>query len=100
MIPIIFAAVILIILGSVIPGSGREEERMKDEISLLCSEIEGVGECRVTVTYGKMGEVYAVAVLCEGAEDLSVRASLVDFFSSLYGIGANRITVLKIKNKN
>ena len=58
----------------------------------LCSQIEGVGECRVMVTY-KSGEVYAVAVICKGAESPKVRERLTDLITSMYGIGANRVTV-------
>ena len=58
----------------------------------LCSQIEGVGECRVMVTY-KSGEVYAVAVVCRGADSPKVRERIVDMITSMYGIGANRVTV-------
>ena len=66
------------------------------ELGELCSSVEGVGECRVMIHYLKDGSVYSVAVVCEGAEYDGVREGLVELISSLYGIGAHRISVLKI----
>ena len=78
----------------------KESEPEEEGIASLCSDIDGVGECRVTVSYREGGEqVYAVAVICEGADDPEVRARIVDLFTSLYGIGANRISILKISEK-
>ncbi len=97
--PILLIACALIAFGTLSDREGTERES-EDAISEVCSRIEGVGECIVTVTYKEEGGVYGVSVLCEGAEDPRVEERLVDFFTSLYGIGANRITVLKINNKN
>lgn len=94
---------ILLIIGAIalalllIPsGSKKAEEpvELDDAARLeeLCSQIEGVGECRVMVTY-KGGEVYAVAVICKGADSPKVRERLTDLITSMYGIGANRVTV-------
>ena len=63
----------------------------------MCSMTEGVGECRVMITYSADGKsVYGVAVLCEGAESPEVRANVTELLASLFGIGANRISILKI----
>ena len=68
-----------------VPG---DEARLEE----LCSQIDGVGECRVMVTY-KSGEVYAVAILCRGAENSKVRERLTEVITSVYGIGANRVAI-------
>lgn len=68
---------------------------LEERTEQLCSAVEGVGECDVMITYGEGGEVYAVAVLCDGAERASVRRSITELASSLFGIGTNRISVLK-----
>lgn len=78
-------------------ASDIEEGGLEQEISEACSSLESVGRCRVMVTYTEEGEVFAVAVLCEGAEKDSVRADVVRLCTSLFGIGANRVSVLKIK---
>ena len=95
---------IILIIGVValalllIPSGNKKTdepvEQLDDAARLeeLCSQIEGVGECRVMVTY-KSGEVYAVAVVCRGADSPKVRERIVDMITSMYGIGANRVTV-------
>lgn len=93
------AGLLLLLFG----GVGGEKTDVTPEASLeaqiaeLCSATEGVGECRAMVTYGDDGEVFAVAVLCEGAESAEVRADIKELVGSLFGIGANRISVVKIK---
>lgn len=94
---------ILLIIGAIalalllIPSSNKKsvEKTEIDEaarLEELCSQIEGVGECQVMVTY-KGGEVYAVAVICKGADSPKVRERLTDLITSMYGIGTNRVTV-------
>ena len=86
-------AIILFAGGFFAPGEDRSSE--KEELSELFSEVFGVGECEVLISYGESGEVMAVAVICEGADSASVRKTLVDMIGALYGIGANRISVVK-----
>jgi len=88
--------VLLIVLGSGIEKKPSAEWGLEEELCEMCSATEGVGEARVMISYGEDGEVYAVAVLCEGAENPEVRARIIKLVGSLYGIGANRISVLKI----
>lgn len=88
--------IVMIIMGSIV--GGRNETRAEEEkIEELCAMMEGVGECRVAVTYSSEGDsVYAVAVLCRGAESAEVRARVTELVCSLYGIGANRVSVMKL----
>ena len=72
-------------------GSSDEEERVAN----LCSAIEGVGECSVLLNI-KEGEVISAAVLCRGADSPTVEANIKKLISSLYGIGYNKVTVLKL----
>ena len=89
--------VLLLLIGTRgISAEQESEEAGESELSSMCSSLVGVGECRVMVTYSDEGEVYAVAVLCEGAESDAVRGRIYELVSSLYGIGTNRIAVLKI----
>ena len=99
---------LLVVLAVIISlGSDEKEsetvESDEQKISELCSMIEGAGECRAVVTYEEKksyfssdGErtVLAVAVICEGAEDVRVEAKIKKLISSMYGIGTNRIEVL------
>lgn len=73
-------------------------EGLEARLADMCSEIDGVGECRVMITYSEDGEsVYAVAVLCDGGDSVAVRERITELMVSLFGIGSNRISVLKIK---
>ena len=67
------------------------------ELAAMCSAISGVGESEVMISYSPSGEVFAVAIICEGADSVSVRHTLTDMIGSLYGIGSNRISIVKSK---
>lgn len=97
-IAILILGLCLILAGSLL---GKEQtpkqEGHEERTAELCSMTEGVGKCKVMFTYGEDGEsVFAVAILCEGGESGEVKAKLTDLICSLYGIGANRVTILKI----
>ena len=66
----------------------------------MCSLIDGVGECRVMITYYPDDEsrVYAVLVLCDGAESVYVREKITSTLCSLYGIGAHRVKICRLNN--
>ena len=97
----------MILLGSL---SGKEGDKERDEVEQsleeMCSSLSGVGSCRVMVTYkvteGRYGSqgtktVESVAVICKGADKAGVRKELTDMLTALYGIGANRIHISKMK---
>lgn len=84
---------------------------MTEEATALCSSVEGVGRCAVLLTFSR-GEVTeyqgsrvvsvtppqvsAVTVVCEGGDLPEVRATLISMLSSLYGIGTNRVSVVRM----
>ena len=78
----------------------------EDRIAELCSMIEGAGECRAVVTYEEKKSYFsesertilAVAVICEGADDVRVEAKIKKLVSSMYGIGTNRIEVVRARS--
>ncbi len=74
---------------------GGEKETAPDALASLCSQIDGVGRCETLISLDDDGKVAAVAVVCEGAESLSVKKDLYELISSLYGVGYNRISILK-----
>ena len=90
---------------------GEEEEYEEDslavELQTLLESVEGVGKCRVMISYRESGgsyysrntekTVYAVAVVCRGADSALVSAKVRDMVSATFGIGVNRVTVLKMK---
>lgn len=98
---VLVLGLVLLLLSGILRGCSPDtvptEAGLEEKTAEACSSIESVGRCRVMITYGEEGDVFAVAVLCEGAENDSVRADVVRLCTSLFGIGANRVSVLKIK---
>ena len=100
--------------GSESVGSLEEyKSRLEAELGELCSSVNGVGRCRVTVTFergeervykgstlieSKPPKVMGVTVVCKGADSDLVRAELVSMMSALFDIGSNRIAVLKLNS--
>lgn len=103
---VIFAAVLLLAAGGGGSGEVSESDALAAELEELLSSLSGVGSCRVMVTYrvteGRYGtaaqkEVVSVAVVCRGADRVGVRRELTEMLSALFGIGANRIHIAKMK---
>lgn len=89
---------ILILIGNEQTGEKiavtRTEEMRATE---MCAMMDGVGDCRVMMTYRPdSDEVYAVLVLCDGAESVAVRERITSLFTSLYGIGSHRVEIEKL----
>ncbi len=76
---------------------GVVEDDPARKIEELCEGIEGVGECRVALSYAADGRtVTSVAVVCEGGDSITVRHRLTEMLSSFYGIGYHRVSVEKM----
>lgn len=100
---------ILLILIAALSGAGDTEvegDEVEARLEDMCSSLVGVGECRVMVTYAEPSSRYgsddsrrveSVAVVCRGADKASVRAEITSMISALYGIGANRIFISRMK---
>ncbi len=107
---LLLPALLGIILIAVATGSGEENkassgDELADSVREFCESVEGVGECRVIITYTTVGDsyyqsaskkVYAVAISCEGAKRVGVKANLTELVSSMFGIGTNRVSVLPL----
>ena len=79
-----------------IPTASTEKARDEESrVSELCSGVDGVGRCSVVLNL-QDGSVVSAAVLCDGADSPRVESDLKELISSLYGIGYNRISVLKL----
>jgi hypothetical protein len=89
----------LIFLGNLSKEKTLESEEagIEERLTVLCSGVDGVGECSVLVYYTPSDEVESVIVICEGADDVRVRLRLTEMLSSFFGIGANRIRIEKMK---
>ncbi len=89
-------------------ASGEETLFQKDEDVTADGESSSAQGSTVTVTDADRGEsglirqknppVYKGAiVVCQGAEDPQIRLAIVDAVSNITGLGADRISVLKMK---
>ena len=89
------------------------KERLEDEIASICSDVDGVGKCRVFITLErgeqnvykgtsvietKPPKVLGVTVICRGANSDTVRAELTDMLTALFDIGSNRVAILKLNS--
>jgi hypothetical protein len=70
--------------------ASRDEERME----YVLSGVEGAGEVRVLLSDG------GAVVVCSGADDARVRLELTEAVKSFTGFGSDRITILKIQDKD
>lgn len=116
---IVAAVIILFLLIS--PSNEKNESgvtldeyktQLEGELAGLCSSIDGVGRCRVSVSFSE-GEqleykgsrlvgsspprVRGVSVVCEGADRSGVRAEISECMTALFDIGANRVSVHRMK---
>ena len=88
------------------------QAELESRLSELCSSVEGVGKCRVFVTFEsgeenlykggvlietKPPRVMGVSVVCQGADKPAVKNELNELFTSLFDIGSNRVKILKLK---
>lgn len=89
------------------------KERLEEEIRELCSSVDGVGKCRVTVTFErgeqnvykgssvietKPPRVQGISVVCRGADSDRVRIQLTELLTALFDIGSNRVAILKLNS--
>ena len=120
---LLLLGIFLLIFSSIDPSLSEGAEsvdsleeyksRLEAELGELCSSVNGVGRCRVTVTFergeervykgstlieSKPPKVMGVTVVCKGADSDLVRAELVSMMSALFDIGSNRIAVLKLNS--
>lgn len=87
--------------------------RLESEIASICSDVSGVGKCRVIITLErgeqnvykgssvietKPPKVLGVSVVCRGADSDYVRAELTDMLTALFDIGSNRVAILKLNS--
>ena len=95
--------ILLIFFGMGESGTEAAAVGTEESIEAVCSAIEGVGGCRVLISYERDGirgsereVIVGIAVVCEGGDSDSVRRRVTEVLSSLYGIGTNRIRVEKL----
>ena len=102
LLPLLLIGIVLLVAGAFSDKSSEEPLSSEEErLGALCSGVEGVGECRVMISYEETGrnssdKVVGVAVVCEGGGSVAVQNRICMLITSLYGIGANRICILPL----
>lgn len=86
---------------------------LEEEVRALCASIDGVGKCRVFITFErgeekvykgsslievKPPQVQGVTVVCRGADNDTVKCRITDMMTALFDIGSNRVAVLKLNS--
>ena len=118
-IPLLLALIgVLLIVCPTAKDKGSDTElseykrELESELEDVLSRVEGVGRCCVTLTFaeGESAEykgskiistspprVMGVSVVCEGGGSAGVSERISELLCALFDIGANRVSVLKMK---
>ena len=86
---------------------------LEDRVENLCASVEGVGKCKVYVTFSrgeqssykgsvliesKPPEVMGVSVVCSGGDKPQVKRELTEMLCALFDIGTNRVAIMKLNS--
>ena len=87
------AALVLTRGGS---DAGAQPTELEARLERVLSAVEGAGDVRAMVTE-EGGAVSGVVIVAAGAEDISVRLSLMQAARALLGIGLDQIEVIQMR---
>ena len=88
----------------------KYKRELEEDLSELCSSIDGVGRCEVRVTFSEGArveykgtskvcetppKVQGVSIVCDGGAKADVRAAITNCITAMFDIGANRVAVAK-----
>ncbi len=108
--PVLIALVGVMLLLFASGGASEgdvEEDALTRQVREFLEDVDGVGECRVIISYeyedsgyfssGENTRVKAVAVACRGAKKVEVRKKISDIICTVFDIGANRVSVCELE---
>lgn len=108
--PLVIGLIGIVIIFATAGGGGGSTDYTEDDLTRqvreFCEAIDGVGECRVIISYERGSDGYfssgekrvmAVAVACRGASSARVREALTDLLTTVFEIGANRVSIFKLE---
>ncbi len=84
------------LIYTVMNGKTDAKVSLSRETESILSKIEGAGEVNVMI-YEAEGNIEGVCVICEGADDISVRIRLQSAVTTLLGVDNNRVEVLPMQ---
>ena len=88
-IPLLILAVGLLIL--LMPGSGQKDREADEnnDLQTILSSAQGIGQAQVLISEN------GVVIVCDGADDASVKLDIIRAVGSYTGFGSDKITILK-----
>lgn len=88
-IPLLILAVGLLLL--LLPSGGRKEAENDSNTDLqsILSSARGIGQAQVLISEN------GVVIVCDGADDASVKLDILRAVGSYTGFGSDKITILK-----
>ena len=75
-------------------GSTQSEASLETRIEALCERVEGASDISVMVRLDSLGEVRGIAVVCRGGESASVRLTITEMLTALFGIPSSAVSVV------
>ena len=91
---ILGAALMLLPGGSSDAGEGEFNDE-EEKLSLVLSQIEGAGYCRVLFRAESAEQRGGAVIVCEGADSAAVQLRITQAVGTYTGLGSDRITILK-----
>lgn len=75
-------------------GGKTSDASLEARIEKLCERVEGASDISVMVRTDSSGEVRGVAVVCRGGEEASVRLTVTEMLTALFGIPSSAVSVV------
>ncbi|MBQ2881452.1 MAG: hypothetical protein IJE40_04230 [Clostridia bacterium] len=103
----ICAVVFLFFLSGILEGDKQSDENdvssLAKELESFLMNLEGVGECKVMIykdtpvktSYSSsvQEKISGIAVICDGGNNSSVKNSIIEVLTRLFGLSGNRISI-------
>ncbi len=103
----ICAIVLLFFLYGVFGGSQtanqNESSSLEESLEQFLMKLEGVGHCEVMIymdsstktsyTSTVYNKISGIAIICDGGKNSSVKNSIIEILTRLFGLSGNRISV-------
>ncbi len=75
-------------------GDSANEASLETRVEKLCERVDGASDISVMVRVDSLGEVRGIAVVCRGGESASVRLTITDMLTALFGIPSSAVSVV------
>ncbi len=90
---VLILGVCLMLFGGT-SARGTDDASLEARIEKLCERVEGASDISVMVRTDSAGEVRGIAVVCRGGEAASVRLTVTQMLTALFGIPSSAVSVV------